>query len=289
MRRSVLRFLMILIALSLNFKSNGQDTALFFFTGNMSDTTSIRVQAEYLYFTASDISAKARYALEIVNCYKSETRFGMALEEINSVLNDTALITSLPKELFYEVNFQRALCLFLTDSCFASQKNIHNLLEEFPDSVHSKRTALLSVLTLNHLENYSESQNKLTEYLLYHHGDTSGSYTNYRQAITTPYKSVRKAKNLARFLPGAGFMYLHKSGQGFTSLALNAAFIGYTAYSISSGFYIVTAVLTGVNNFMRFHSGGVRASISQAKQFNAQERKMCLQSLDNFCVQKLSR
>ena len=288
MRRSALRFLMILTALSQNFKSNGQDTALYFFAGNVSDTTSRRVQAEYFYFTASDKPAKIRYALEVVNCYKSEARFGMALEEINSVLNDTSLILSLPKELLYEVKFQQAFCLFLIDSCSASIKSISNLLTEYPDSIHSKNTALLSVFDLNHLENYIESRNKLTEYLLYHHGDTAGTYTNYRQAITTPYKSVRKTKNLARFLPGAGFIYSGKPAQGFTSLALNAVFLGYAAYSIYTGYY-VTAVLTGVNNWMRFHSGGVRASVSLASKYNTHAKKMCLQSLDNFCFQKLSR
>src|ERR1035437_8435321 len=191
-----------------------------------------------------------------------------------------------PKELVYESYYQRAFCLFMTDSFTTADSTIKKLISMFPDSIYSSRFALLSVLILNHLEKISDSKKLFTETSLHNHIDTTGVGNAYAKVASVTYKSVKKTICLARYLPGAGFFYINKPDEGFVSASLNLALLGYTTYSIYTGYYI-TAILTGLRDFMLFHGGGVRASATKAKQYNEDVKEKTMKELDGFCLKKL--
>ena len=242
-----------------------------------------RVELEYLFFTSPAAPEKAKYKIEIARSYEEDANFESALTEL-----DTALRYTSTQELWYEATYEKAFCLFMADSFSLADTIATKLFYVFPDSSLSLRAGFLSVLILNHLENFSDSKKRFVDVLSRNHIDTLGIAKAYLQAQSANYKSIKKTMRLARYLPGSGFFYLNKHSEGVVSLALNLAFLGYAAYSIYLGYYI-TSVLTGARNVLRFHGGGIKASVSAAQKNNADVRSGVLAGLDRFCVQKIGR
>lgn len=254
-----------------------------FFSGDSLSSLNKRIGLEYLFFKSTDIAEKATCKIEIAKSLEAESEFDAALKEIDTAIRVVSSSGLFLRELVYESHYQRAFCLFMMDSFTLADIAAKKLVEIFPDSIYSPRLALLSALVMNHLERFSDSKKHFMETLLHHHIDTVGIGNAYEKAASAKYKSVKKTKRLARFLPGTGFFYLHKPSEGVVSVAANVVFLGYTAYSIYTGYYI-TAAFTGLRNFMRFHSGGIKASALLAGQYNENKKQKVMSAIDEYCI-----
>jgi len=257
-----------------------------FSSGDSINNLNKRMELEFHFFNSKEISEKVKYKIEIAKCFEAESKFNEALDEIDTAIKYVSLSNLISKELVYESYYQKAFCLFVADSFALADASVKKIFSSFPDSLYSTRLTLLSVLISNHFEKYNDSKNLLIRTLLHLHIDTAGVGYAYSKEALVKYKSMKKTIRLARFLPGAGFFYMKKSSEGFVSAFLNVAFIGYTAYSIYTGYYI-TATFTGLRSFMRFHGGGVRASAVLTKRYNENVKQKSTESLDKFCLKKL--
>jgi TM2 domain-containing membrane protein YozV len=83
------------------------------------------------------------------------------------------------------------------------------------------------------------------------------------------WKNPDKAFNLSFFLPGVGQMYAGYPVRGLVSGGIQAALVGFSAYSIYQG-YFFTGAMTGVALFYTFYFGGARYASRLAGQHNHQ-------------------
>jgi TM2 domain-containing membrane protein YozV len=72
-------------------------------------------------------------------------------------------------------------------------------------------------------------------------------------------RSIKKAENLSRFIPGAGQIYAGKTGEGIVNFLINASILAFTAQQAINGFYI-TGYLAGLGFFNKTYHGGMRRS-----------------------------
>lgn len=87
--------------------------------------------------------------------------------------------------------------------------------------------------------------------------------------------SEKKAKNLSRFIPGAGHIYTGYPWEGAASFLLNGAAIGFGIHQLWYGYYF-TAYITGFGIFYKSYFGGMKraahlaeiARHNEMKQFN---------------------
>jgi hypothetical protein len=80
-------------------------------------------------------------------------------------------------------------------------------------------------------------------------------------------RSIKKAENWSRFLPGSGQIYAGKTGEGIVNFLLNASILAFSAQQAYNGFYI-TGYLAGLGFFNKTYQGGIKRSGILASQKN---------------------
>ena len=89
----------------------------------------------------------------------------------------------------------------------------------------------------------------------------------YKKRNIPHVKSVKKAENWSRFIPGSGQVYAGKTGEGVVNFLINASLLAFTAQQAYNGFYI-TGYLAGLGLFNKTYHGGIKRSGILASQKN---------------------
>lgn len=87
------------------------------------------------------------------------------------------------------------------------------------------------------------------------------------------YKSPEKARRMSAYLPGLGEVYAGYPFKGATSFVLNAGFLCFMAYNISTGYYVMS-VVSGFYPFLKFYNGGKRLSAILTERHNQKEAEV---------------
>jgi len=115
------------------------------------------------------------------------------------------------------------------------------------------------------------SRQELTHFLANYPDDPRAD--NVREAIALldenrelPRKSPALAGVMSAFVPGSGYMYADRYGDGFMALILNGLFIGGTVAAIHQENYAVAGIVGGIG--LPFYLGNIYGSANAAKKWN---------------------
>jgi tetratricopeptide (TPR) repeat protein len=215
--------------------------------------------------------------LLIANAYLNEGNYKEAVL-INEKVQENAQNINIKyflagKAEFLNENYEGSLSFF--DAINKSQ-----LTNQF-----TKEAMLLRILNHNHLLNLKLSQKELAEALLSSGADTIGLAAEYSNFQSPKLIDVRKVKRKSSILPGSGLYYAGETKKAWGSFFMNFLCLGYTGYSIYTKHY-VTAVFTGLAQFMRFYNGGKRAGVKISVKKNREKYLTFVIQLDEFVQKK---
>lgn len=145
---------------------------------------------------------------------------------------------------------------------------------------------LLKILCFTHLQLYDSSKLTLKKTLFKINMDTSGIDEFYKKNTPSKIYNISKIEKIALCFPGYGFICVDEPQKALINMALTTAFTVYSAFSIIRGYYS-TALLSGLTNFMRFYSGGIRGALSIAENKNIRNHLQTCILLDNYAINKL--
>lgn len=85
-----------------------------------------------------------------------------------------------------------------------------------------------------------------------------------------PQKSELLAGILSALLPGAGYAYAGRYGDGIASFLVNALFIAATATAVNQGWYAAGGISGGIG--LPFYLGNIYGSVNAARKWNRNKR-----------------
>jgi TolA-binding protein/TM2 domain-containing membrane protein YozV len=145
------------------------------------------------------------------------------------------------------------------------------LSEVFPQSEFAPLALVAGSLLALEEENVSVSMNRL-ERVTDRYPEYSGS-KSVKEAMTLidqyprlPQKSRTLAGVMSAILPGSGYIYADRVGDGITALIINGLFIVGTITAIYGENYAVAAIVGGIG--VPFYVGNIYGSANAAKKWN---------------------
>jgi hypothetical protein len=237
-----------------------------------------RLNMQYLYSQSSNAKEKDELKLMIADKYNNEGDHKSALDLLEKINKDSVDQNSY------------ILCLaksnFLANENEASIAYLQSMNKDKMSPAQLQEWDLFMIINYNHLLQFDQASAHLTQTLIKNGKDTNGIASFYKSKTNYKTYSLKKASRRSRIFPGAGLFYVNEPKKAVTSILLNVGFLGYTAYSIYTKYY-VTAALTGVAQFLRFYNGGRKASVNFASKKNNFNNLNSLVVLDEFCEKKL--
>jgi TM2 domain-containing membrane protein YozV len=194
-------------------------------------------------------------------CYKQLKNFSQAIEELQSIY-----ILNRNDSLFQRICYQQALCLYLNEEPTKALWKIDEYLNQNSDTASYRILLPLMILCQNETFQWKEAQESLLRYIRMlnlnpEKLETMQTVVNelYQKKNLPRIRSIKKAENLSRFIPGAGQIYAGKPMEGIVNFLINASLLAFTAQQAVSGFYI-TGYLAGLGFFNKTYHGGMRRS-----------------------------
>jgi hypothetical protein len=237
-----------------------------------------RLSLEYRYFSSRDETEKNFLSLAIANEYLNSGDYDEARRLLENVRQDSTgsafrnFLTA--KTFFAAENHREAVSYF-------NRIDTSTLPKQFvPEYV------LLKTVCYNHLFLKDSTLMVISGYYLANGKDTAGMAAEINSFHEPRLFNLRKARRRSSIIPGTGLMYIGERQKGATSLLLNIAFAGYTAYSIYTRYYF-TAVLTGAAQLMRFYGGGKKAAVRIGHSKNQSALSKYFLSIDSYCGKKI--
>jgi hypothetical protein len=227
-------------------------------------------------FLANDNITKTNALLHKAQCFWMKKQFKDAQKTLNRIN-----FSGLEDSMIFVSRYYTALSAYLIADFEGAESQLLQLNYFLKDSTLRIKSLYLYALVLNETQHWEDAKTKLYEWI-----NSSGKLSliekdSLLQFVSESYdpKNIpklinpEKAKTLSMFLPGTGQWYAGFFGEGALSMSLQLAGLGFTAFSVYSGYY-VTAFVIGYSFFQRFYSGGIkRAEFLANKKNNIRIRK----------------
>lgn len=256
----IIRYFLISIFLCGAFLTKGQEQKIFVADSLFAKKDFLEASIEYerVIFNQSDNSLinKAKYKKGL--CYRHLNRYEDALGELNRV-NLFNIADTMKTKVLYE----KAFNLMLNENFQEALMNIRRINEEQLSKSTYNNILPLKILILNHTRNWEKAHKTFNQWI------ESLSYTqiekeNWKDSVTEFYAesnlpknySEEKARNLSRFIPGAGHSYAGHTLEGIGNFMLNGATVGFGIHQIWYGFYF-TGYIAGLGVFYKSYFGGM--------------------------------
>jgi tetratricopeptide (TPR) repeat protein len=202
-------------------------------------------------------------------CYKQLRNFDRAIVELQSIY-----FPDYKDSLFQLVCYQQSLCFYLNGEPAKALWKIDEYLNRNTDTASFKLLMPVRVLSLNETFQWKEAQECIWQYIKLQNF-TPEKEAEMMRVVDKLYnkrklphiKSIQKAENLSRFLPGSGQIYAGKTGEGLINFLLNLSILAFSAHQVINGFYI-TGYLAGLGFFNKTYHGGIKRSGSLAFEKN---------------------
>ncbi len=187
--------------------------------------------------------------------------FEQAIEELQSIYfhNDK---DSLSQRVYYQLS----LCYYLNQKPTNALWKIDEYLNQNADTSSFRLFLPLKILCLNETFRWKESQKCFIQFIQLQNFSPEKSNETiqivnelYTKKNLPHIRSIKRAENWSRFIPGAGQIYAGKTGEGITNLLLNVTILAFGAYEALNGFYI-TGYLGGLGIFNKTYHGGIKRS-----------------------------
>lgn len=227
------------------------------------------IEYERMVFNAKNQASLYYYKYKKALCYKQLKEFDRALEELQPIY-----FTNSNDSLFQRVYYEQSLCFYLNGEPTKALWKIDEYLHRSSDTASNKVFMPVRLLCLNETFQWTEARECFVSYVQMQHF-TPEKETEmlqivniiYKKKNLPPIKSIKKAENLSRFIPGSGQIYAGKTGEGIVNFLLNASILAYSAHQVYNGFYI-TGYLAGLGFFNKTYHGGIKRSGILASQKN---------------------
>ena len=202
-------------------------------------------------------------------CYKQMKQFDRVLSELQSIY------FSDPEDTLYRlVSYQQSLCLYLSGEPAKALWKIDEYFHRSADSALFGIFMPVKIMALNETFQWDEARKCFLEFVARQHFSDEKE-AELIQRVTTLYdrknrpriKSVSKAEDLSRFVPGLGQIYAGKAGEGVVNFLINASILTFAVYQVYQGFYI-TGYLAGLGFFNKTYHGGMKRAGDIAAQKN---------------------
>lgn len=230
------------------------------------------VEYERLIFQAKSREKLNYYKYRKSLCYKNMKEFGRALDELQPIY------FSNPDDSLYRfVCYQQALCFFLTGEPARALWKIDEYFHRSSDSTSFRYFMPVRILALNETYQWAEARKCFLDFVKMQSfspeekvgwGKTVEKL--YSRKSRPNVKSVSRAENLSRFIPGSGQIYAGKAGEGIVNFLINASVLTFAGIEVYHGFYI-TGYLAGLGFFNKTYHGGIKRAGILASQRNREE------------------
>lgn len=245
--------------------------------GYSQDSKTERLILQYKLTQSSSDKEIGELHLQIIDKYLNEGDYNNAVS-LNAKTKET--IDNKDEKYFLSGKAE-----FLVDNYKESLSFLNKVSNQNLDKYYNNELQLYKTLNYNHLLNIDSASINLINYYKEQGKDTSGILSEIKMLTPPKLYSLKKAHRKSALLPGYGLYYVRERKHAFGSAFLNFAFLGYTAYSIYSKYYI-TATLTGISQFLRFYGGGKKASVKIGNRKNTEALILYLLKTDDYFEKK---
>lgn len=219
------------------------------------------IEYERLIFNGNHPDLQNTLRFKKAMCFKKMLKFDRALEELQPIYLSNSADT-----LHQLVAYEQSVCLYLSGEPNKALWKIDQFLHDKADTVSLQNFLPIRILCLNEAQKWEDAKENMLQFIEMQHfapekKDELDQTVNriYHRKNLPHLRSVRKAENLSRFLPGSGQIYAGKSGEGAVNFLINASLLAFTAYEAYHGFFI-TGYFAGLGFFNKTYHGGIRRS-----------------------------
>ena len=202
-------------------------------------------------------------------CYKKLKKFDRALAELQPMY-----FSNSGDSLFQRVCYEQSLCFYLNGEPAKALWKIDDYFHRSADTASYKLFMPVRLLCLNETQQWNEAQECFIRFTKMQNF-TPEKEVEMKQIVNNLYKkrnlphikSIKKAENWSRFLPGSGQIYAGKTGEGIVNFLINSSILAFAAQQAYNGFYI-TGYLAGLGFFNKTYHGGIKRAGVLASQKN---------------------
>lgn len=230
------------------------------------------IEYERLIFNAQDQSNLYYFKYRKALCYKRLKEFGKALEELQPIY-----FANSADSLFLRVYYEQTLCYYLNGEPAKALWKIDEYCHRSADSASYRYFMPVKIICLNETYQWNEARNCFMSYIALQNF-TSEKETEMKLIVENLYskrriphiRSIDKAENWSRFIPGSGQIYAGKTGEGVVNFLINASLLAFSAQQVLNGFYI-TGYFAGLGFLNKTYQGGIKRSGVLASKSNKEQ------------------
>ncbi|MCF8231295.1 MAG: hypothetical protein K9J27_03820 [Bacteroidales bacterium] len=235
--------------------------------------------------TGRDKMNEARFRKAL--SYRYLNRYDDALAEL-----DRIPLFSMADSMKARILYEKAFNLLLTDKHEVALWNFRRIENRYSQQL-SPSMIPLEIIILNHSRKWKEAKATFLSLVDSVTADSAKSvlwkdsvYTLYAEDHIPKTYREEKARNLSRFIPGAGHVYAGHPWEGAASFLLNGAAAGVAIHQLWYKYYF-TAYIAGFGVFYKSYFGGMEraahlaeiAGHNEMKRFNDKCSALMMQIL----------
>jgi len=227
------------------------------------------IEYERMIFNAENQTDLYYYKYKKALCYKKLRDFDRALDELQPMY-----FTNVTDSLFQRVYYEQSLCFYLNGEPSKALWKIDEYFHRNADTTTYKVFMPVRLLCLNETFQWEEAQKCFRRFIQMQNFSPEKEEEMlqmvdnlYRKRNLPRIRSIKKAENWSRFIPGSGQIYAGKTGEGIVNFLLNASILAFSAQQAFNGFYI-TGYLAGLGFFNKTYHGGIKRSGVLASEKN---------------------
>jgi hypothetical protein len=227
------------------------------------------IEYERVIFEAESQAETYYFKYKKALCYKKLKSFDRAILELQPMYFPNSV-----DSLYQRVCYEQSLCFYLNGEPAKALWKIDEYFHRSADTASYRVFMPVRLLCLNETFKWKEAQEcfmllvQMQDFTPEKEAEMQQIVNNLYKKRNLPHiKSIKKAENWSRFIPGSGQIYAGNTGEGIVNFLLNASILAFTAHQAYNGFYI-TGYLAGLGFFNKTYHGGIKRSGILASQKN---------------------
>ena len=217
------------------------------------------IEYERMIFKTKSHTEMYYYKYKKALCYKQLRKYDLAIAELQPMYFPNPGDT-----LFQRVCYEQSLCFYLNGEPAKALWKIDDYFYRSTDTASHQILMPVRLLCLNETLQWSEAHEcflrfiKMQNFPPEEEAVMQQMVNNLYERSNLPHiKSIKKAENMSRFMPGSGQIYAGKTGEGIINFLINSSIIAFAAQQAYNGFYI-TGYLSGLGFFNKTYHGGIK-------------------------------
>lgn len=217
------------------------------------------IEYERMIFNAENQANVYYYKYKKALCYKKLKNFDRALDVLQPMY-----FSNSNDSLFQRVCYEQSLCFYLNGEPAKALWKIDEYFYRNADTASYRIFMPVRLLCLNETLQWNKAHECFMRFIKMQHfapekeAEMQQMVNNLYKKRNIPHiKSIKKAENWSRFLPGSGQIYAGKTGEGIVNFLINSSILAFAAQQAYNGFYI-TGYLAGLGFFNKTYHGGIK-------------------------------